>query len=365
MEDGMNVAFLSLGGNMGNRLEILEQTVAQIEKRCGPVLKKSSVYETDAWGSASGRKNLNQVIKINTRHSPVRLLKELLVIEKEGGRIRTNERNSDRKIDIDILFYNQERIRRGNLHIPHPRLHLRNFVLVPFHEIEKDFVHPHLKKNIATLLKKTTDTLGVRPIRSKSKPMFICLEGNIGSGKTTLARELVKRMGAHYLPEQFEEIGLLPLFYKHPRKYAFSVEFSFLLNRFKQLSTTDLTGQNVVSDFCIHKSLWFAKTNLRPSEYRIFKKHFVALAENVSAPDLVIYLKTSLPNLQQNIRERGRIFEQNISPKYLGALDKAYHKGLKRLPNTKILEIGIQRYNAKTTQSAIKKIEKYIFENFG
>lgn len=157
----MNIAFLGLGGNMGNRSGNLEKAINALKARCGKVLKKSSVYETEAWGFVSDKKYLNQVVKLETKLSAQELLTEILLIEKNMGRERNERQYSDRSLDIDILFFNNEIISEKNLEIPHTRMHERKFVLVPFNEIEPKFIHPILEETISALLKSCKDNLQI------------------------------------------------------------------------------------------------------------------------------------------------------------------------------------------------------------
>jgi 2-amino-4-hydroxy-6-hydroxymethyldihydropteridine diphosphokinase len=358
----MNAVFLGLGGNIGNRKANIQNAISEIEQRCGTIEKKSRLYETEAWGTKSKHKYLNQVVKISTSLTPHKLLNEILKIEKKLGRKRTAEKFSDRNIDIDILFFNAEIVNLKNLKIPHPRVHERRFMLEPLAELAPGFEHPLLKKSIRALLKACPDKLKVSPINDF---LYICVEGNIGSGKSTLAYKLAGHLKAELIPEQFEKSNLLTLFYDHPSKYAFPLEFHLLLNRYEQLIKLTKQKKKVfVSDYWIQKSLWFAKVNLPKKEYRLFEKHFNALSTHLPLPDLVIYLRTSPKNLLQNIVSRGRKYEEKLKPPYLAAVEKAYKKGMAQLAQ-KTLYIDIDRYHSTTEKDSIKTIEKYLAKNFG
>lgn len=166
MEDVMNVAFLVLGGNLGDRTLHISESCKNIEQECGTIVLASKLYETEAWGISSSNKFLNQVIQLNTMLTAEVLLIKLLDIEKKHGRTRSNETYADRTIDIDILFFNSEIIEEANIQVPHPRLHMRKFVLIPLNEIAQNFIHPTLHKSIGELLKDCTDTLEVRLLKS-------------------------------------------------------------------------------------------------------------------------------------------------------------------------------------------------------
>jgi 2-amino-4-hydroxy-6-hydroxymethyldihydropteridine diphosphokinase len=158
----MKVVFLGLGTNLGNRESNLKGAVAKVEEHIGPVLKCSSVYETEPWGFQAEDQFLNMVLKVNTELSPSGLLGRILMIEALLGRVRSEKQYSSRVIDIDILLYYDQLIDEESLKIPHPKLHERKFVLVPLNEIAPETVHPVLKKTITSLLKDCKDKGKVR-----------------------------------------------------------------------------------------------------------------------------------------------------------------------------------------------------------
>jgi len=365
-QDVMNVAFLSLGGNLKDRLEIIEVATKAIGALCGKITGISSIYETDAWGSDSEKKYLNRVLKIETKLSANQLLKQTRLVETQAGRKRKDDRNADRILDIDLLFFNKAVIHSKELQIPHPRLELRKFILVPLNEIEKTWVHPIFKKTVHQLLKDCTDHLSVELFNQSKFPRYICIEGNIGSGKSTLARALQKHWHARLLPEIYEDNGLLPLFYDDPKMYAFSLEYGFLMNRFEEI-TKQLKNKNntIVSDYSFYKCLYYAEVNLPAKEFTMFKKHFKTLLKLLPKPDLIVYLDAKTNTLLQNIKKRGRPYEQNMKRGYLTSLEKAYKQGLAESKDLKKLVIGIKTYNVSLETALIKKIDKYIKENFG
>lgn len=157
----MNRAYLLTGGNMGNRTANLQEAIDLIAQSAGKVVARSSVYETKAWGKTEQPDFLNQVLVIDTPLSAEDLMARLMEIELEMGRMR-QEKYGPRKIDIDILFYNDEIIKTPHLTIPHPRLHLRNFTLEPLYELAPHLMHPVLGKTIAQLFTESPDTLNVK-----------------------------------------------------------------------------------------------------------------------------------------------------------------------------------------------------------
>lgn len=361
----MNVVFLSLGGNRGNRLENLQNAVNKIKDTGAEVVKASSVYETEAWGSNSKNKYLNQVIKLKTPLGGSEFLSQTLRIEKQLGRKRTNDKNADRSIDIDLLFFNKEIIHTKGLQVPHPRLHLRKFVLVPFNEIDGKFKHPTLKKSIKELLQNCPDLLEVKLYSTQRQFKYICIEGNIGSGKSTIASALAKKLKADFIPEPFEDNHFLPLFYDNPKNYAFQVEYSFFVNRLQQLlGYFKSPGQLLITDFSLYKSLWFAKVNLSKTDYAFFKKKVEPLLEELPQPNLIIHLNTELKNLKQNISKRGRPYEKKIGSNYLQAISDEYKKGLGKIPRTKKYDVQIKKYGSDTEQKVVEVIVKKLMEIF-
>jgi 2-amino-4-hydroxy-6-hydroxymethyldihydropteridine diphosphokinase len=178
----MREVFVLLGSNRGDRMEYLDRAFQMISEFAGIILKKSSVYETAPWGFDDPISFLNQVIEIETNLHPNELLEHLLTIETKLGRIRPfsacgcsiqppperpaqmNPDNQDtefhyqgRTIDLDILFYGDKLVFTDDLMVPHPRLHERNFTLIPLNEIAPGMVHPLLKKSISSLLKECRD----------------------------------------------------------------------------------------------------------------------------------------------------------------------------------------------------------------
>lgn len=145
---------------MGNRRETLSTAYKYIDQQCGKVIKASSIYETAAWGKNDQPSFLNQALEIQTSLAPPELLKKILYIEKQIGRVR-EEKYGPRIIDIDILLFNDEIHNYPLLKIPHPELQNRRFVLVPLTEIAPTIVHPVLKKTIAELLAICPDKLEV------------------------------------------------------------------------------------------------------------------------------------------------------------------------------------------------------------
>jgi 2-amino-4-hydroxy-6-hydroxymethyldihydropteridine diphosphokinase len=163
----MNITYLILGGNIGDRLKNLEKARFLISKNVGSILKCSEIFVTAAWGKTNQPDFYNQALQVQTNLKPLALLEELLKTETASGRIRNGEKWAERTMDVDILFYNEEIISEPHLKIPHPHIQDRRFVLAPLAEIAGEYQHPVCHKNIFKLLEECPDASAVRVLESR------------------------------------------------------------------------------------------------------------------------------------------------------------------------------------------------------
>jgi len=157
-----NTLFLHTGSNLGNRIANIQVANFYIKKEIGSIEKYTQYYQTKAWGITEQPDFINQALQVSTNLSPFEVLEKIQLIETTMGRIRL-QKWSERLIDIDILFYDDQIINSKNLTIPHPFLQERNFVLVPLQEIAATWQHPIFEQTISELLKTTKDNLKVIP----------------------------------------------------------------------------------------------------------------------------------------------------------------------------------------------------------
>jgi 2-amino-4-hydroxy-6-hydroxymethyldihydropteridine diphosphokinase len=156
------IVYLSLGSNLGDRIETIQQALKQIEQFVGPIENVSRFYETEPWGFESDQKFVNICISLNTEIPPNDLLKSLQNIEKELGRTKSSNKGyASRTIDIDILTIGMDIIQSQNLIVPHPAMENRKFVLFPLQEIAPNFIHPKTAKTIKQLIALCADETSV------------------------------------------------------------------------------------------------------------------------------------------------------------------------------------------------------------
>ncbi|WP_225036933.1 2-amino-4-hydroxy-6-hydroxymethyldihydropteridine diphosphokinase [Winogradskyella sp. SM1960] len=347
---------IALGSNKGHKLQYLQSAVDAIFERIGAVKKISKVYKTPALGF-EGDDFFNACVKVETELKPKKVLKELQTIESDLGRkTKTTKGYESREIDLDILFFEDEVIEEKTLIIPHPRLQNRKFVLQPLVDIAKDVEHPLLKTSIEDLLLECKDDSEIEPVniwlKNPKKAYtfnnynYIALEGNIGAGKTSLANKISNDFNTKLILERFADNPFLPKFYKEPERYAFTLEMSFLADRYQQisddLSQLDLFKDFMVSDYDVFKSLIFSKITLPEDEFRLYRKLFYQVYKDIAKPDLYVYLYQNTERLQANIKKRGRNYEKDIKDDYLEKINSGYLEFLKSQQdmNVKIIDIS-------------------------
>ena len=350
----LNRIFIAIGSNEGNRMHFLQSAIDSIFKKVGSILHISSVYETPAWGF-DGNAFLNACLEIETDLPSPKVLPLLLEIEKELGRERTKRPGyQNRPIDIDILLSSEGIINRQELQVPHPELHNRKFVLYPLKDIAESYVHPVKKATVAQLIKNTTDTSEIQKYSEKLQNpryhwfpdtlRYLAIEGNIGAGKTSLTHQIARDFNARTLLERFADNPFLPKFYEDQERYAFTLEMSFLADRYQQLQEQHLQfslfSEFTVSDYYIFKSLIFAQVTLSSNEYTLYRQLFDIMYQTTPKPDTYIFLYRTTDALLDQIQKRGRSYEQNITGEYLQRINESYHNFIKTVPglNVKIID---------------------------
>jgi 2-amino-4-hydroxy-6-hydroxymethyldihydropteridine diphosphokinase len=348
-----NTVVLSLGTNLGNRLQNVETAIAMLHEKAGTVVKVSGLYETPSWGFES-TPFYNCALVMHSQTEAKQLLEACQDIEIEMGRAHTKPGYEARIIDIDVIAFNEEIISTTTLQVPHPLMQDRLFVLLPMRDLQLDWRHPILQKHLPDLLKASEDKSNCVLVQKliaplKSIPLeqynYIAIEGNIGAGKTTLALKIADDFNAKTVLERFADNPFLPKFYEDQNRYAFPLEMSFLADRYQQISDDlaqfDLFKDFIVADYHIFKSLIFAKVTLTDDEYRLYRKLFEIIYKEMPKPDLYIYLYQNTERLLANIKKRGREYEQEIAPEYLEKINLGYLDYIKSQTDLNVLVIDM------------------------
>ena len=191
------------------------------------------------------------------------------------------------------------------------------------------------------------------------KNKYIAIEGNIGVGKTTLAKFLAKHFNGSLLLEEFAENKFLKLFYK-TKDYAFHSEMQFLLDRSLQMNTFfDQDHPIVFSDFHIEKSLVFSKMNLSKSNYSIVENIHQSLFNNFPKPDMLIFLDSGIEHVAKNIKARNRDFEKDLGIEYLENLIQNYNFWLDKL-KVPVIKIDAQSIHYDNEKLLLKNLSSLL-----
>lgn len=348
-------AVLSLGSNKGDRRYYLQRAIDQIHATVATVVRISWIYETPAWGF-QGDSFYNCAVLVHTSSPAALLLQKLLEVEKSLGRVRTQDGYQARTIDIDIVAFNEDTIEQAHLIVPHPQMALRRFVLEPMLDLNMNWTHPVLRQSVRELLESLADDTYCTRVSALRAPLaslgldqlnYLAIEGNIGAGKTTLTHKISQDFNAKMVLERFADNPFLPKFYEDRHRFAFPLEMSFLADRYQQIADDlgqfDLFRDFIVADYHLFKSLIFAKVTLSEDEYRLYRKLFDIIYREMPKPDLYVYLYQDTERLLQNIKKRGRSYEQEIPADYLEQINRGYFDFMKTQPDLNTLVIDVSQ----------------------
>ncbi len=366
--NSQNQIVLSLGSNLGIRLENIQLAIDKIHNEVGTVIKISPIYETPSWGFNS-EMFFNCAVLIHTHKSAQKILTKIAKIEKELGRKRSeSDEYQARTIDIDIVYFNEDVIQTENLVVPHLLMQERLFVLLPLKDLGLNWKHPVLNKSTSELIANCEDKSECKILHYIKLPLknikldsfnYIAIEGNIGAGKTTLTTKIAEDFNAKTVLERFADNPFLPKFYKDQNRYAFPLEMSFLADRYQQLSDDlaqfDLFKDFIIADYHIFKSIIFAKVTLQEDEFRLYKTMFDIIYKEMPKPDLYIYLYQNTERLLENIKKRGRDYEQEIPADYLEKINQGYLDYIKSKTDWNVLVIDV------SDKDFVKKQDDYLF----
>jgi len=195
---------------------------------------------------------------------------------------------------------------------------------------------------------------------------YLVIEGNIGAGKTSLATRLSEELNTRLILEQYADNPFLPKFYKDPDRYAFPVELSFLADRYQQLkneiSSPDLFRNRIISDYYFSKSLIFSRNTLKDDEFNLYRQLFQIINQQLPRPDCYVYLHLPVDLLIENIKKRGRSYEQEISPDYLKNLEKGYFEYFRARPDLTVVVIDTSQIDFVGREEDYQRVKTAIFK---
>lgn len=198
---------------------------------------------------------------------------------------------------------------------------------------------------------------------------FIAIEGCIGTGKTSLSKKIAHEFNIPLALENFEENPYLEKFYKDPDNNALSLELYFMAERFHQqkniISNLNLFNQNIIADYAFIKSQVFANITLKnPDDLKLFKMLFNIINQNLKAPDLIVYLHKKTDILLENIAQRGRSYEKNISGDYLDELHQAYMSYLRQQEKSKVIIVDSSEIDFIKSDEDYKYLKNLLDKNY-
>ncbi len=194
---------------------------------------------------------------------------------------------------------------------------------------------------------------------------LVIIEGNIGAGKTSLARRISSDYNSHLILERFADNPFLPKFYQEPDRFAFPLEMSFLADRYtqlkKELIDPDIFAPFIVADYYFMKSLIFAANTLTGDEYSLYAQLFHLMYSSLPKPDVYVYLHQDPDNLLTNIWNRGREYESAITSDYLKKIQSGYFDFFRQEPSMRILVVDTREIDFVNSQDDYNRLIDAIF----
>ncbi len=317
-------AYISLGSNLGDRKENIDKAIRMLaENEHVEFVSVSELIETAPLGQAEQPDYINAVAEIQTSFNPEALHKTLIEIENSLGRQR-EEKWSPRTIDLDLLLFEDKIIDTPELTVPHPQMHLRSFVLQGICRLNPNVLHPVMNVSVDELAARLN---GGNFIFEPDRPQLISIAGNIGVGKTTLAKQLAGRFECQTLFEPYDTNPFMPEVYAGKNELALNSQLFFLTSRVEQLGRNNLAdGKICISDYIFDKELIYAKALLDTRQLELYEEIYQPFATKVTTPVLVIYMQDSVQNCLERIHNRNRPYEQQIQLNFLQQLDSDYNR---------------------------------------
>jgi deoxyguanosine kinase len=353
-------AYIGLGGNLGDRKSYIDKALKMIAG-AGQVelCRVSDVIETVALSSTEQPNFLNAVAELKTTLCAADLHKTLGDIENELGRVRRGQW-WPRTIDLDLLLFGEEILETPDLTVPHPQMHLRSFVLNGLCQLNGKMLHAVMGVSFNELNARLN---GCNFALDPDKPQLVSVAGNIGVGKTTLAKKLASRFGCEVLLEPYDENPFMPDVYAGKKELALDSQLYFLTSRAEQLDPNRLeTGQLCISDYVFDKEMIYARHLLDAQQFALYEKIYPPFASQVTTPALVIYMHDPAQNCLERIHSRNRPYEQQIQLSFLQQLDSDYDQLFKQWKSCPVIRITTSQ--STDTDSLANQIKFYTTGDF-
>jgi len=312
----MPSCLIGLGSNAGDRHETLRRAVARLNEHPQiVVVAQSRLLETAPIGGPTGQEPfVNGVLLIETSLAPDALLELASRIETDLGRRRT-QRWAPRRVDLDLLLYDDLVLDTPRLALPHPRMAWRRFVLQGAVEIAPSMIHPATGWTISRLW----DHLN-------AAAPYVAIAGSIGAGKTQLAERLARRTPVRWIAER-PDTTRLDAFYADPAGNAWDMEIEFLGQRTRLLAADSADfahrRQWAVSDFWFDQSAAFAEVWLPPDRLEAFLRRWSEARTGVVRPKLIVLLEAPAEELLRRVQLRGRRGERTLTARQLERIARA------------------------------------------
>jgi deoxyguanosine kinase len=318
------IAYIGLGSNLGDRQRFISDALKMLKQSTGiDSVLANEPTETAPLGKLDQPKYLNSAAEIRTSLSAEELHRRLKEIEDALGRKR-GDKWASRTIDLDLLLFGSEIIKSDTLTIPHPETHLRAFVLADLCKLNSKLIHPVLNETVKFLLNRLN---GCNFLPAGDKFQLISIAGNIGAGKTTLAKGLAKYFSCDAILEKYDTNPFLPKVYAGDKELALDSQLYFLTSRVEQLSPEKLNGsRQAVTDYVFQKELVYAGLLLSKEQRELYGKIYERLATGVTTPAILLYLADSPQQCLERIHNRNRPYEQKIQIDFLEIIDAGYRK---------------------------------------
>ncbi len=339
------LCYIGLGANLGEREQNIRAALKMLaDSDAIDVKRTSELLETESLPDRTQPPYLNTVAEIEATLSAEDLLKRFKAIEKDLGRA-PDSTWQPRPIDLDLLLYDSVQSNKDTLRIPHPDMHLRSFVMSGLAQLNPDMIHPSMD----VTLKELADRLnGNDFFKDKTKPQLVSIAGNIGVGKTTLARKLASQFDIDPIFESYDANPFLPKVYAGQNELALDSQLFFLASRLQQLSPkAHAAGKIAISDYVFSKELIYAEALLDQQQLELYESFYTLAYDKVLSPVLVIYLTGDPTQCHQRIRERDRPYERKIAIKFLENLNTRYEEMFRQWQACPVIRLDMAEFDSR------------------